>query len=160
MKPKLDRASALKLRTVNNLSLDQIAKLQGVSRQSVKTALDQMTPPQELIESYQKNLSGIIKYAEIKQLGAYHALTPAEQKDMILRRGMVDFGILYDKHRLEDGKSTEIIDVYLLQANLNELDAQEKRIVAELKSRGSKVIDVIPEEANSATIDDVFNLEA
>jgi hypothetical protein len=79
---------------------------------------------------------------------------------MILRRGMVDFGILYDKHRLEDGKSTEIVDVYLLQANLKELDTQEQRIVAELKRRGSKVIDVEPEEANSATNDDVFNLEA
>jgi hypothetical protein len=79
---------------------------------------------------------------------------------MILRRGMVDFGILYDKHRLEDGKSTAIVDIYALTANLTELNAQEQRIVAELKRRGSKVIDVIPEEANSATIDDVFNLEA
>jgi hypothetical protein len=42
----------------------------------------------------------------LKQIEAFLCLDEAEQKEMIKKRGLVDFGIAYDKYRLETGQST------------------------------------------------------
>ena len=39
-------------------------------------------------------------------VNVFLGLTDAEQKEVVKRRGMVDYGILYDKERLERGQST------------------------------------------------------
>lgn len=134
--PKVDRKEALRLRTKNNLTYTEIAKLQGVTKQSICQALKPLLPDSALIAPFKKNYSDIIKHAEFKQLASYFSLSAAEQRDMILRRGMVDFGILYDKGRLQDGKSTSNIDVHLEQAGIKALESEEQRLMAEIKGRG------------------------
>ena len=62
-------------------------------------------------------------------LEVYLALSPAEQKSLIMKRGMVDFGILYDKMRLETGQSTSNVAYMDLIKARNQLKAE----VAELE---------------------------
>jgi hypothetical protein len=44
--------------------------------------------------------------AKNRAVEIYLTLTPDEQKQLLMRRGLVDFGILYDKCRLEQNLST------------------------------------------------------
>jgi len=88
------------------LSLNEVAKIAGCSKQAIhqrvkpyKHALTNI----EVIKSQRANLLALITN---NMLEVYLSLTYAEQKKLVMKRGMVDFGILYDKLRLETGQST------------------------------------------------------
>lgn len=108
----VDVNQAIALKTDHGLSLSQIGKIQGVSKQAIHQAIQALIPPKELIEPFQANLGDIISYAQFKALTAYLSLDSAEQKKMIMRRGMVDFGICYDKLRLHNDQSTSNVEVH------------------------------------------------
>ena len=103
---KIDKSTALDLRTKHGLSYQTIADMQGVTKQAIHQALQPLLPTPDLIKQYNDNQSDIIRHGQYKAMKAYLCLDDEEQKEMIKRRGLVDFGILYDKSRLQDGLST------------------------------------------------------
>ena len=107
----VDVNQAIDLKTNHGLSLSQIGKIQGVTKQAIHQAIKAILPEKEPIEQFKANLPDIISYAQLKAITAYITLDEAEQKDMMKRRGMVDFGILYDKNALETGRATQNVHV-------------------------------------------------
>lgn len=104
-KPKIDVSKALTLRVENQLSYAEIGKVLDCAPQTVLNNLKDLLPGPE-IEEYRAKRSDIIAKAELDQLQIYFKMDEEERKSLINRRGFVDFGILYDKGRLEDGKSS------------------------------------------------------
>jgi predicted DNA-binding protein YlxM (UPF0122 family) len=113
MANKVDKSKALKLRLENNLTYQEIADIQGVTKQAIQSALSKLIPQKDSIEPFKKHRSDIFANTQMKMLNAYHNLTDDEQKELVKRRGLVDMGIIYDKERIESGKSTDNIALVL-----------------------------------------------
>jgi hypothetical protein len=122
---KVDKSRALELKINNKLTYQEIAALQGVSKQAIHQALQPLLPDDTLIKQYADHTNDIIKYGQFKAMCAYLSLDPAEQKDMIRKRGLVDFGILYDKSRLQEGLSTNNISLHADIAALQSREPEE-----------------------------------
>ena len=98
-------AKIIELRN-KNLSLSEIAKMAGVSRQAIHQRLRPYSHAISNLDAIKNQRADLLSLITNNMLEVYLSLTPGEQKDMILRRGLLDFGILYDKLRLETGQST------------------------------------------------------
>lgn len=109
--PSFDIGQALELRINHGLSYTEIGKICGKSKQSIHNQLSKILPEKELIAQFRENKSDLIQYAQLKALQAYLSLDGQEQKDLLLRRGLVDMGIAFDKGQLQDGMSTSNVAV-------------------------------------------------
>lgn len=98
----VDKSKALALRLNNKLTYQQIADIQGVTKQAIHTAISELMPKEET-KTYLENRADILANVQIKQLEAFNSLTPDEQKELIKRRGLVDYGIVYDKEVIARG---------------------------------------------------------
>jgi hypothetical protein len=109
-KRKVNVSKALVDVVERGLTLQEAGNNQNVTKQAIHYAIKDLIPPPE-VATYAKNRVGLIQTAQMKSLIAYNSLDEEETKEMIKRRGMVDFGIMYDKERLETGQSTGNIAV-------------------------------------------------
>lgn len=92
-----------------NLTLEQIGKIVGCTKQTVSQRLKDYEPTFQKIEHLKKHRADILT---LKQGEILNALTEDEIKKASPQvKGML-FGILYDKERLERGQSTENISVF------------------------------------------------
>lgn len=99
--------SILELRN-KNLTLEQIGKIVGCTKQTVSQRLKEYQPTFEKIEHLKKNRADVLT---LKQSEILNSLTLSEiQKASPQVKGML-FGILYDKERLERGQSSNNISV-------------------------------------------------
>jgi ferredoxin len=85
------------------VSLAQIGKMAGVSKQAVSQALKHHGLDPEEIKTFTKDRSLILRG---KQKLVLSAITPEKVKTMSVRDAAVAAGILIDKQRLLDGEST------------------------------------------------------
>ena len=102
----VDISRALDLRLKHGLPYSEIGAIEGVSKQRIHQLLKPLIPEPTLIQQFKAHQSDIIHYGQFKAMKAYLSLDDDEQKEMIKRRGLVDFGIGYDKGRLQDDLST------------------------------------------------------
>jgi hypothetical protein len=111
---RIDVQKALKLRLQGN-TFEEIGAVLGVSKQAVEQRLDGfkeflagITDVGQL-ESYAEERKSILNAAEMKLLGA--VLDEDAIKKAPLAARTMAFGVLYDKRRLEEGKSTENLGI-------------------------------------------------
>ena len=102
---KVDRSAALKLRIDNGLTYEQIAAIQGTSKQAVHKALRGLLPTEDT-DIYRSKRGDILAEMQRKILDSidYHDI-----KKSPLGSRIVSAGILYDKERLERGLPTSIL---------------------------------------------------
>jgi hypothetical protein len=111
---KIDVAKALKLRVRGN-TFEEIASVLGCSKQGVEQALDKFKDylsdvvQEGQLQAYNEERRAILSAAEAKLLRSV-VDEDAIQKAPLASRVMA-FGVLYDKRRLEEGKSTENVSV-------------------------------------------------
>jgi hypothetical protein len=105
-KRKIDVSRAITDVVERNLTYEEAGKLQGTSKQAIHYAIKDLLPPKE-IATFKDKRADILAYTQYKDLAIYLALDPDERKSLILKRGLVDLGISYDKERIERGHSSE-----------------------------------------------------
>lgn len=98
------------------LSLAQIGKMAGISKQAVSQRLKASGLDPEEIGQFKKDKS-LILHGKQKML--LDSLTPEEIKKMGGRDKVVSFGIIYDKTRLQDDKSTVNLADRFTQVNIS-----------------------------------------
>jgi hypothetical protein len=95
----------------------EIAALQGVDRSTVRRFLARMEPELEAVEGFKRGRADVLARLQIKSLDAQERLLDSltdevlgaltvHQKSVLLNSLNVQAGTLYDKERLEAGKST------------------------------------------------------
>lgn len=109
IQPKIDLSKALKL-YLSGVSQADIAKLFGVSRQAISQALKpfKVRHP-EVAQAYKENKSNLINE---KEMTALQAIDEDKLKKASGRDLAIIFGTLYDKNRLEQGKSTDNVMIF------------------------------------------------
>lgn len=118
---KLDRQKVLALHE-QGLSIVDIAKHQQVDRSAVWRFLHSTEPERRALEQFKQNRADVFAKLQAKNLdvqerildtldeGVVNALTP-HQKTGLLMSLNSQFGTIYDKERLETGKSTENVSM-------------------------------------------------
>jgi transposase len=110
---RIDVAKALKLRVQGN-TYEEIAAVFGVTKSAVHQALNKLEHlldgvQQGEVTAYSEERRNILSIAEARMLRSMLD-EDAIQKAPLASRTMA-FGVLYDKRRLEEGKSTENVSV-------------------------------------------------
>jgi|GEM_PF-3382772 len=92
------------------LSYAQIGKLLGVSKQAVHQLFEKSDFDAGTVERFRKSRGSILAEKQRKLL---NSIDDSEIKKMAPRDRILGFGILYDKERLETGRSTENVSSFL-----------------------------------------------
>ena len=121
-KPAKTGSSTLSLAEIADLrakgvSLEKIGRLAGVSKQAISQLIKRNGLDPEDVAVFKKDKSLIL---HSKQKLLLESLTQEEIKKMSGRDKTVSFGIIYDKTRLEDDKSTVNIRSYVTTSDLLE----------------------------------------
>jgi hypothetical protein len=118
---KLDEKKVLELRA-QGLAVTDIATHQGVASSTVWRFLDRTKPQQEALERFKTGRADVLADVQAKSLdvqvrllnqmddGFLSTLTP-HAKNGLLQSVNTVFGTVYDKERLERGKSTQNVGV-------------------------------------------------
>ena len=103
-------AELIKLRTVHKLSYGQIEKLTGLSHSTAFWRLDKLDIDKDEVSAFDSAKSTLIKISQSKIMD--HVLLDDEAiKELNPYQAALSFGILEDKLRLIEGKSTSNINV-------------------------------------------------
>lgn len=112
--PKLDRKQAIILKTQNGLSYEQIAAINGISKQAVHEAIHKdvkaIMADQEVTRYYKEHRADVLAGLQVKALSN---LDETRLKAASALQLVTATGILYDKERLERGQTSANIGVIL-----------------------------------------------
>jgi len=148
-KDKAKQQAALALTAGHGLSQAQAAKLLGVTRSAISQRLRGAVDPAIIKEWKEKKAD----YLEAIQAAFIMSLTPRQIKDMLRRRGLVDFGIIFDKARIQRGEATDIVDFRgFLEHSLAELAARRQALEAQLARIEPVEISVSPADQASDSV--------
>ena len=131
---KIDIGEALKLRLVHKLSYGQIAKLMGVTKQSVEARLSKLLRLLEnfgLIEDYENLRGNILTSAEMELL--YRLLDPAKLDKAGIGEISRALSQIATQRRLSGGQSTQNISVAL---KIEDIVAIKERMEKAIRARG------------------------
>jgi|CXWL01.1.fsa_nt_gi IS30 family transposase len=123
---KLDRKKVVELRT-KNLSVEEIAKHQGVAPSTVWRFLQRTAPERQALETFKSNRADELANLQGKAMDVQHrvldciaadlqdeaiagALSPSQKTQYLNAAAMVG-GISFDKERLERGESTSNVSL-------------------------------------------------
>lgn len=98
------------------LSLAQIGKMAGISKQGVSQRLKASGLDPAEIGQFKRDKSLIL---HAKQKILLEHITPERVKTMTVRDATVSLGIIYDKTRLQDDKSTVNLADHFTQVNIS-----------------------------------------
>jgi len=127
----------LAIATTTPATPPEIADAVKVSRQAVHEVLNRYGIKANTVGDYKAHRADILAAAQEKDVKVYLSLDEEERKKLIMRRGMVDVGILYDKERLERDLSTQNIQPMVSFSNVIDVTPE-----------------VTPEDGPEATISD------
>ena len=99
------------------LSYTEIAKLTGCSRQNVQQRLEAVGYDKEDLENFKKHRGDVFAFLQSKLL---NSIDLHELKEISPIQRIVGTGILFDKERLQRGESTENVNVFELEASIEE----------------------------------------
>ena len=103
--------SVLTLASTTPATPPQIAETLNMSLQGVHYALRRYGIEPKSLNIFKEHRADLLAAAGMKDLECYLALDDEERKGRIKSRGLVDFGIVYDKERLERDQTTENIGI-------------------------------------------------
>ena len=89
-----------------HLSCSEIAKLLGCSKANIVQRIRKISNEIELTNHYINNRSTVFAFHQRKIM---ESITEADRKKAGLRDKVISVGVLFDKERLEEGKSTQNI---------------------------------------------------
>lgn len=107
------------------LSYREIGELLGCSKQNISQRLDAIGYAPERLKNFHKNRADIFSFLQSKILNSIDE--DAIQKAP-LNLKVVSAGILYDKERLERGKSSQNISIVEVQGSIKELQDQADKL--------------------------------
>ena len=122
-KSKVDTIIELNQRT--NLLPIEIAEAVECDKSLVTHTLKKYGIEKNTLESFKINRADILSGIIQKDLETYSNLQPDERKKLIMKRGMIDMGILTDKERLERGQATSF--TMQIHADIQELKGLQKQ---------------------------------
>lgn len=128
-----------------NLSYSQIAAILNIHPKSVQYRLQPIAEDIELTKDYVKNRTEILQY---KQRELLNAITPTKIAKAHLQQLVWSFGVLYDKERLESGKSTANISYANLLQSQERVATERESIDAEILRLGGSVDNPTPEDVD------------
>ena len=131
-----------------NLSYSQIASILNIHPKSVQKRLTPILQDIELTEKYSRNRVDILQY---KQRQVLQYITPAKLAKESPSRLAVAYGILFDKERLESGKSTQNIAYLDMIKAKDRTDNNLEAIEAQLVDNG---VDLEAADACGQTVSD------
>jgi len=103
------------------LSYTEIAKLTGCSRQNVQQRLETVEYSKEDIENFKKHRGDVFAFLQSKLI---NSIDSDAIKGMQPYQRIIGASILYDKERLEQGKSTGNINILEVTATIDDLQRQ------------------------------------
>ncbi len=125
----------------HGLSQTQAAKVLGISKSAISLRLAGFTDKKAL-ESWKEKKADVMEAIQAKMLLSLDSDTI---KGLIERRGLVDYGILFDKARIQRGEATDIVDFRgFLEHSLAELADRRRALEAQ-------IVDVTPTYKDQAT---------
>ena len=136
---RVDVSQALKQRILKKLTYQEIAELQGVSKQAIHQALKpilSLSSDPQALEAYRENKADLLDMAQLKFLS--HSVDPDQIKKLSSRDAIVSYGILFDKARLERGQSTDNIDLHATTQDIHAIQAEieaKRNQLASLKAQ-------------------------
>ena len=140
------------------LTLDEIGKIAGVTKQSIHSRIKAYDKHIESLEHFKKHRGDILS---VTQSRIINSITDEDiQKSSAYQRvGM--FGILYDKERLERDKSTHNLAIDY-QRNINDIDKEIEALEAEIGLQdGQAVTDYMDTvDDYTAQVDQLLSIEA
>jgi len=142
---RVDTAQAINLRLNHKLSLPQIAKIQGVSKQAVHKRL-QAFLPNDSTELFKNNRADILAAAQLKIITQ---IDKPRLKKAGLRDLVVSAGILYDKERLERGLSSHNVSYNVITEQLQKIDDEEADLRRQLIELGAEDSNTIVEDSGT-----------
>ncbi|HUV58518.1 MAG TPA: hypothetical protein VMW09_00205 [Desulfatiglandales bacterium] len=113
-KPTHKQAVILKAKQEHpNLTTREIAKIADTDHAYVIRTLRRYGIDRVHVDLYKQHRADILAGLQADSVKTYYKLTEKDKKKLIMRRGLVDLGISYDKERLERDLSTaNIINVF------------------------------------------------
>jgi predicted DNA-binding protein YlxM (UPF0122 family) len=111
------------------LSYTEIAKLTGCSRQNVQQRLETVEYSKEDIENFKKHRGDVFAFLQSKLL---NSIDSDAIKGMQPYQRIVGASILFDKERLELGKSTGNINILEVTATIDDLQRQADELRKQL----------------------------
>lgn len=125
------------------MGVKEIARELGVSHQNISKRLKKVQKDVKRFDRWKKYKADVLAW---KQKEILDNLTEEDIKKASVREKAVLFGVLYDKERLERGKSTQNISIAHFDAELAKLEEEERRLKKEL---GIVDVEVTPEDGTS-----------
>lgn len=107
------------------LSHQDIANLVGCSKQNVQERLERAGYNPERLKNFTKNRADMFAHIQSELL---NSLTPEAINDMYPHQRVLCSAILYDKERLERGKSTQNISIAEIKGSIAELQSQASKL--------------------------------
>ena len=89
-----------------NLTTREIAKIADTDHVHVIRTLRRYGIEREHVEQYKRHRADILAGIQSDAVGVYFGLSAEDKRKMMMRRGLIDMGIAYDKERLERDLST------------------------------------------------------
>lgn len=130
---KINVADALKLRIVNHLSYQEIADKYGVTKQAVFDALtrfQRFIDNPETIKAYREHKTDLLDVVEMTMLE--DMLDQEKRKKATLGNTAYALTQVFNANRLEKGQSTSNIAYQDISAKLQELEAEEEKLMKEI----------------------------
>jgi predicted DNA-binding protein YlxM (UPF0122 family) len=103
------------------LNLGEVAKLCNCSKQNIQQRLKAVAFDKTDLENFKKRRVDVFAFIQSKLL---NSIDLEELKKMPVYQRVVSASILYDKERLESGKSTSNINVVEVQGTIEDLQKQ------------------------------------
>lgn len=103
----IDTEAAIKLKLDNKLSYQQIAAIQGVSKQAIHQKIKDLLPT-DTSRTYQEHRADILASLQAKLI---QSIDDEKLKKLPAGSAILALCQLYDKERLERGQATSISDV-------------------------------------------------
>ena len=103
-------------------SHNEISRLTGLSRSTIQTRLSKLAPEVQSIEEFRKK--GRLDMLSVKQRQMLEAITPDKLEAASAKDLSISFGVMYDKSRLEEVKSTANVSYAQLIAARKQKEAE------------------------------------
>ena len=126
------RQRAKDLTENHGLSLGEAGKVMGLSKGRIHQLIQGQIDP-KAVAAWKEKKADLMEMVQAEMLLSLDLPTI---KDLVSRRGLVDYGILFDKSQIQRGEATEIVDFRgFLEHSLTELADRRRALEGQLKGQ-------------------------
>lgn len=134
-KKKKIAASTLLMHLKSGMKVSDIAKLYDMSDANIRYHMNKHGLDMTMIRSYQQNKGDLIS---AKASAVLESIDGKKIAKAGLRDSVTAFNVLNNAERLEHGKSTSNIEIHSLNKSIDDLQAMEDKLMAEIEALKGK----------------------